>query len=143
MDPGDTTVQVLKAVDSHVESDVNAVVAVFILQKPGEGFASDARQKARLHLDDRNGLAKLAHDSRGFEADVAATNDDNPVRLGQFLLKQIYVGPAADVMHTGKVVARALQTPRLPAGGPNELSIAKDPPVIEADLMGRARGFDD
>ena len=58
------------------------------------------------HLEHRDRAAELAGRRRGFEADVAAADDDHPRAGLQPRAHGVHIGDAAQVMHAGELRAR-------------------------------------
>ncbi len=80
---------------------------MFGLVEAGQELAGDAGEDAILGFEHGDALARLGENGRGFEADVAAADDDGAGGDRKLVAHPVRVGAGADGVDAGEVVAVA------------------------------------
>lgn len=122
------------------EVEADAVVGVEVGEELAELGAEDPVERGGVGFDDGD-LGAVAAGGRGdFEADPAGARDHQvavvPAEAGEDLTEPVGVGEPAQVVDAGELGAGDVEAARLGAGGEEQLVVADDGAVAEADGAG-------
>ena len=135
-DAGYLAVLALDLLDPGGKLEVDPLGAVFGLVKFGQFCASDARQQAVLHFEQRHFAAQLAQHRGRLQPNIAAADHHRAPRpCVEFRFQRIDIALVAYGVDAGQVRSRAAQPARIAARRPDQLAIANPRLVIQRDLM--------
>ena len=121
--------------DADVQTQINAMAAMFGFIKARQRFASDPRKHAIHRLQHGHFLTHFAQHRCGLKPDIATADNHNVRDIIQAFDHVIHIGPGPDNMHTAQIAPRDRQLPRVAACGPDHMAIGNDCPVRSRDGM--------